>query len=240
MRQEIREKEKRLFRDNLSVPSSSVKKPRKKRQAYFGTTDQSHLHASRNPGKREKIISGQSISPIFKRQEIQEKERQAYFGTIYQSHLHASRNPGKREKIISGQPISPISKRQEIQEKRQDYFGKTYQSHLQASRNPGKKTRLFRDNLSVPSSSVKKSRKKDKIISGQPISPISKRQEIQEKRQDYFGTTYQTHLQASRNPGKKTRLFRDNLSVPSSSVKKSRKKTRIRRNVDKHLPLYAA
>ena len=137
MRQEIREKEKRLFRDNLSVPSPSVKKSRKK------------------------------------------------------------------DKIISGKPISPIFKRQEIQEKRQDYFGTTYQSHLQASRNPGKKTRLFRDNLSVPSPSVKKSRKKDKIISGQPIRPIFKHQEIQEKRQDYFGTTYQSHLQASRNPGKK-------------------------------------
>jgi len=38
------------------------------------------------------------------------------------------------------------------------------------------------------------------MISAQPVSPIFKRQEIQEKIGDDFGPTCQSHFQASRNP----------------------------------------
>ena len=130
----------------------------------------------------------------------------------------------KEDKIISGQPISPIFKRQEIQKGGQDYFGTTHQSHLKASRNPERKTRLFRDNPSVLFSSAKKFRKEDKIISGQPISPIFKRQEIQKGRQDYFGTTNQSHFQAPRNPGRKTRLFRKNYQSHLQASRNSGKR----------------
>jgi hypothetical protein len=75
--------------------------------------------------------------------------------------------------------------------------------------------------LWVPSSRVKKS-KKITDVSGQLIAPIFKGQEVQEEYRR-FGTTYPSHRQGSRSP-RRVPTFRDNVSVPSSRVKKSKKR----------------
>jgi hypothetical protein len=111
---------------------------------------------------------------------------------------------------VSGQYIGPIFKCQEVQVYRR--FGTTCRSHLQGSRSPS--VPMFWDNLSLPSSRVKKSKCTD--VSGQPIGPIFNGQEVQVYIR--FGTTYRSHLQGSRSSNIPT--LRDNLSIPSSRVKK--------------------
>jgi hypothetical protein len=103
------------FRDNVSVPSSRVKKSKKKRRR-FGTTYLSHLQGSKSPTRKEDV-SGLRICPIFKGQEIQEekktfrddvsvpsstfKKKRRRFGTTYLSHLQESRSPRRKQEISS-------------------------------------------------------------------------------------------------------------------------------------------